>query len=214
MKAAPFEYARPATLAEACSLLAAHGPDTKLITGGQSMVPMMAMRLSRPAWLIDISRLADHVVGEFDAVFPIVSRNPHLVVSRKPAAVAPAEHLRPQIFGEGVVCGQELKHRAPEALGEQRFGHRRYRDERAIGTEHPVGGEHMQVWVKVGQVPDGLHEQDQAGPGAGGGLGKKGFPLCDRYPRYRFPTTLTAMSWSFFGWMMWPSRPACFSVPP
>ena len=59
MKAAPFEYARPATLAEACSLLAAHGPDAKLIAGGQSLVPMMAMRLARPAWLIDISRLAE-----------------------------------------------------------------------------------------------------------------------------------------------------------
>lgn len=59
MKAVPFEYARPATLAEACDLLAAHGPDAKLIAGGQSLVPMMAMRLARPAWLIDISRLAE-----------------------------------------------------------------------------------------------------------------------------------------------------------
>jgi CO/xanthine dehydrogenase FAD-binding subunit len=59
MKAAPFEYARPATLAEVCDLLAAHGPDAKLIAGGQSLVPMMAMRLARPAWLIDISRLAE-----------------------------------------------------------------------------------------------------------------------------------------------------------
>ncbi len=59
MKAVPFEYARPATLAEACELLAAHGPEAKLIAGGQSLVPMMAMRLARPAWLIDISRLAE-----------------------------------------------------------------------------------------------------------------------------------------------------------
>jgi CO/xanthine dehydrogenase FAD-binding subunit len=59
MKAAPFEYTRAATLAEACSLLAAHGPDAKLIAGGQSLVPMMAMRLARPAWLIDISLLAE-----------------------------------------------------------------------------------------------------------------------------------------------------------
>ena len=59
MKAAPFEYARPATLEEACSLLATHGSDAKLIAGGQSLVPMMAMRLARPAWLIDISRLTE-----------------------------------------------------------------------------------------------------------------------------------------------------------
>jgi CO/xanthine dehydrogenase FAD-binding subunit len=59
MKSVPFEYARPATLTEACELLAAHGPEAKLIAGGQSLVPMMAMRLARPAWLIDISRLAE-----------------------------------------------------------------------------------------------------------------------------------------------------------
>ena len=59
MKAAPFQYARPSTLAEACELLAEYGPDAKLIAGGQSLVPMMAMRLARPAWLIDISRLGE-----------------------------------------------------------------------------------------------------------------------------------------------------------
>ena len=57
MKAAPFEYTRPASLAEACALLAEHGADAKLIAGGQSLVPMMAMRLARPAWLVDIHRL-------------------------------------------------------------------------------------------------------------------------------------------------------------
>lgn len=59
MKAAPFEYARPASLAEACELLATHGAEAKLIAGGQSLVPMMAMRLARPAWLIDIGRLEE-----------------------------------------------------------------------------------------------------------------------------------------------------------
>ena len=57
MKAAPFEYARPESLAQACQLLAEHGGDAKLIAGGQSLVPMMAMRLARPAWLVDINRL-------------------------------------------------------------------------------------------------------------------------------------------------------------
>ena len=57
MKAAPFEYACPESLAEACQLLAEHGGDAKLIAGGQSLVPMMAMRLARPAWLVDINRL-------------------------------------------------------------------------------------------------------------------------------------------------------------
>ena len=59
MKAAPFEYVRPATLAEACSLLVEYGPEAKPIAGGQSLVPMMAMRLARPACLIDVSRLEE-----------------------------------------------------------------------------------------------------------------------------------------------------------
>ena len=59
MKAAPFEYFRASTLAETCAQLAQHGSDAKLIAGGQSLVPMMAMRLARPAWLIDIHRLAE-----------------------------------------------------------------------------------------------------------------------------------------------------------
>ena len=58
MKAASFEYARAASLAEACALLATHGDSAKLIAGGQSLVPMMAMRLVRPAFLVDINEIA------------------------------------------------------------------------------------------------------------------------------------------------------------
>jgi CO/xanthine dehydrogenase FAD-binding subunit len=55
LKSAPFEYARAASAAEACALLAEHGDSAKLIAGGQSLVPMMAMRLVRPAFLVDIN---------------------------------------------------------------------------------------------------------------------------------------------------------------
>ncbi|MEA2835998.1 MAG: 2-furoyl-CoA dehydrogenase binding subunit [Bradyrhizobium sp.] len=58
MKAAPFDYVRPASLAEACALLAAD-EDARLIAGGQTLVPMLAMRLARPAGLIDILRLPE-----------------------------------------------------------------------------------------------------------------------------------------------------------
>jgi CO/xanthine dehydrogenase FAD-binding subunit len=58
LKAAPFEYARAASLAEACALLATHGDSARILAGGQSLVPMMAMRLLRPAWLIDINEIA------------------------------------------------------------------------------------------------------------------------------------------------------------
>lgn len=59
MKAAPFDYVRAEDIGHALSLLAEHGMDAKLIAGGQSLVPMMAMRLARPAVLVDINRLAE-----------------------------------------------------------------------------------------------------------------------------------------------------------
>lgn len=59
MKAAAFEYAKAGSLAEACSLLAEHGVDAKILAGGQSLVPMMAMRLARPAWLINVNEIGE-----------------------------------------------------------------------------------------------------------------------------------------------------------
>jgi CO/xanthine dehydrogenase FAD-binding subunit len=58
MKPAPFDYVRPDSLAEACELLAGD-EDARLIAGGQTLVPMLAMRLARPARLIDILRLPE-----------------------------------------------------------------------------------------------------------------------------------------------------------
>jgi CO/xanthine dehydrogenase FAD-binding subunit len=58
MKPAPFDYIRPDSLAEACALLAA-GEGAQVIAGGQTLVPMLAMRLARPARLIDILRLPE-----------------------------------------------------------------------------------------------------------------------------------------------------------
>lgn len=58
MKAAPFDYLRAESEAHALDLLEQHGGDAKLVAGGQSLVPMMAMRLARPAVLVDINRVA------------------------------------------------------------------------------------------------------------------------------------------------------------
>ena len=50
VKAPPFRYHRPDTLADALALLAEHGDDAKVLAGGQSLVPLMAMRMGRPRW--------------------------------------------------------------------------------------------------------------------------------------------------------------------
>src|SRR4029077_4628131 len=55
MKPAPFRYARPATAAEAVALLASARGDAKLLAGGQSLVPLLNMRLGRPTALVDLN---------------------------------------------------------------------------------------------------------------------------------------------------------------
>lgn len=57
MKLPPFEYACPATVAEAVSLLASHGGEAKVIAGGQSLMPMMAYRLATPSLLVDLRKV-------------------------------------------------------------------------------------------------------------------------------------------------------------
>jgi carbon-monoxide dehydrogenase medium subunit len=59
MKPAAFHYHRPRTLAQALALLAEHGAEAKLIAGGQSLGPMMNMRLAQPAELVDLNALHD-----------------------------------------------------------------------------------------------------------------------------------------------------------
>jgi CO/xanthine dehydrogenase FAD-binding subunit len=59
MKAAEFDYARPATVEEACRLLDGAAGDGKIIAGGQTLVPLLVMRLARPTLIIDINRIAE-----------------------------------------------------------------------------------------------------------------------------------------------------------
>lgn len=57
MKPPPFTYHRPQTVEEAVETLAALGGDGKVLAGGQSLVPLMSMRLAAPAHLVDINHL-------------------------------------------------------------------------------------------------------------------------------------------------------------
>jgi carbon-monoxide dehydrogenase medium subunit len=53
-----FEYLRPRTIPEAIKMLEQHGDAAKILSGGQSLIPMMKLRLARPGYLIDINRIA------------------------------------------------------------------------------------------------------------------------------------------------------------
>jgi carbon-monoxide dehydrogenase medium subunit len=59
MKAPSFRYIRPQTLDEALEVLARYGDDARLLAGGQSLLPSLALRLSAPAVLVDIGRLSE-----------------------------------------------------------------------------------------------------------------------------------------------------------
>jgi len=59
MKPVPFEYHRPATLAETFDLLDRYGDDGRLLAGGQSLVPALNLRLAAPRAVIDINRIPD-----------------------------------------------------------------------------------------------------------------------------------------------------------
>lgn len=58
MKPAPFDYLRAGTVAEAHDVLAAEGSDAAVIAGGQTLVPLLSMRMARPKLLVDIMHVA------------------------------------------------------------------------------------------------------------------------------------------------------------
>lgn len=58
MKPAPFTYAAPSSVDDVLALLNTHGEAAKLLAGGQSLTPMMNLRLATPAFIIDLNRLA------------------------------------------------------------------------------------------------------------------------------------------------------------
>jgi carbon-monoxide dehydrogenase medium subunit len=59
MKAAAFDYHLPRTVADAVATLAEFGDEAKVLAGGQSLVPVMAMRLGRPEHIVDINRIGE-----------------------------------------------------------------------------------------------------------------------------------------------------------
>ncbi len=91
MKPAPFRYARAGSLAEATALLAAGHGETKLLAGGQSLVPMLNMRLVRPAVLLDLNGLR-----ELEGIAPTPDGGLRIGALTRHAALAssPAVHER------------------------------------------------------------------------------------------------------------------------
>ncbi|MCP9984157.1 FAD binding domain-containing protein [Actinomadura madurae] len=122
MKPPPFGYHAPATLAEALDALAA-APGGKVLAGGQSLIPLLNMRLAAPSDLVDINRVAglDTVhVGDGGVRVGALARHARVERSAEAAAVQPllGQALRhvahPVIRNRGTVVGS-LAHADPAA---------------------------------------------------------------------------------------------------
>ena len=59
MKPAPFDYVAPATIDEACQVLAEAGGGATILAGGQTLVPLLNLRMSQPFIIVDINRIAE-----------------------------------------------------------------------------------------------------------------------------------------------------------
>lgn len=81
MKAAPFAYHRADTVKDAVELLAEYGDDAKILAGGQSLVPMLAMRLTHFEHLVDISRVPElQGIDLVDDEVVVAAGTPHALV--------------------------------------------------------------------------------------------------------------------------------------
>src|SRR3982750_306404 len=89
MKASAFAYARATSVANALELLTAHGEKAKVLSGGQSLLPAMNLRLIAPELIIDIGELAG-VVGKGGILtIGALTRHADLLKSPEIAAHAP-----------------------------------------------------------------------------------------------------------------------------
>lgn len=123
MKNPPFTYHRPSSLDEALALLAEHGDDAKVLAGGQSLLPVMALRLGRPDHVIDINRVPGlDAIAFSDGGVSIGALVRHATAERSDelASAAPLVHAAMPHIGhrairsQGTVCGS-IAHADPAA---------------------------------------------------------------------------------------------------
>ena len=115
-----FEYHRPDSLEEALQLLAEHGDEAKVLAGGQSLIPVMKLRLAAPAHLIDISRLGMDSIAEADGHLAIGALARHrdlersdLLKARYPVMAAAAPLISDPIVRNLGTIGGSLCHADP-----------------------------------------------------------------------------------------------------
>ncbi|MDQ2873770.1 MAG: FAD binding domain-containing protein, partial [Actinomycetota bacterium] len=106
---ASFEYVRPASLSEAIAALAAGGDDAKVIAGGQSLLPLLRLRLAYPELLVDTGGLTElQGVSDTGDSLVIGAGTTHYQVTRDPLI---AEHCGLLAQATGTVADPAVRHR-------------------------------------------------------------------------------------------------------
>ena len=103
---APFDYVRATSVGNALDLLERHGPESRVIAGGHSLLPMMKLRLARPEWLIDINDLVelDHIVEDGDWLrIGALTRHAGLLESALVGRLFPIVHDAERVIADPVV---------------------------------------------------------------------------------------------------------------
>jgi carbon-monoxide dehydrogenase medium subunit len=121
MKASAFSYVRATSVVNALELLAAHGDDAKVLSGGQSLMPAMNLRLISPELIVDIGGIAElKGIAVKDDVLTIGALTRHVDLQRSPEIAAHAPLLaeaiayvaHPAIRNKGTIGGS-LAHADP-----------------------------------------------------------------------------------------------------
>src|SRR5438046_10430148 len=95
MKPAKFDYHAPASVEEALALLQRYGGDAKVLAGGQSLMPLLNFRLSRPAALVDLNRIASLAyVSEHDGQVRLGAMTPQRKIAFSPIVARKLPLLR------------------------------------------------------------------------------------------------------------------------
>ncbi|SDK37139.1 carbon monoxide dehydrogenase, medium subunit [Nocardioides sp. YR527] len=106
---ASFDYVAPTTVEEALAALAQYGDEAKIIAGGQSLLPVLRMRLNAPEWVIDLGRI-DSLKGVRDegASILIGAMTRHCDVATDPLV---AEHATLVARATATVADEQVRHR-------------------------------------------------------------------------------------------------------
>ena len=123
LKPAPFGYCRASSVDEAVHALALRGDEAKVIAGGQSLVPMMNLRLVRPSFLVDVNRISElghvSVVDDSVRVGAMVRHaqleTDSLVLRDAPLLAVAARHIGHGAIRNRGTVGGSLAHADPAA---------------------------------------------------------------------------------------------------